>query len=159
MNVKFRWVVVSFSVKQKSSVQREKKRNYIKALVLHRACGLSFASRKKSFSYCCYLTLSTSPFATNVPHDWEFHDPFFPIVQTQHGVFLFWHIWLEKLWKKIPRRAGQSRMASFHVYHLPHEILISCKVGETNNLRQLIRDIRGEKKKNMKKQLAQCGRL
>lgn len=61
-------------------------------------------------------------------------------------------------WSSSSLCAGSRRMASFHVYDLPHEILISCKVGETNNLRQLIRHIRGEKK-NMKKQLAQCGRL
>ncbi len=159
MNVKFRWVVVSFSVKQKSSVQREKKIITIKALVLHRACGLSFASRKKKLlivllSHTIYLTFCNKC-ATRLRISWSI---FSPSVQTQHGVFLFWHKWLEKLWKDFPLRAGPRRMASFHVYDLPHEILISCKVGETNNLRQLIRHIRGEKK-NMKKQLAQCGRL
>lgn len=139
---------VIFSKTKVICTKRKKKRNYIKALVLHRACGISFASCKKKLlilllSHTIYLTLCNKC-ATRLRISWSI---FSPSVQTQHGVFLFWHIWLEKLWKKFPQRAGQSRMASFHVYDLPHEILISCKVGETNNLRQLIRDIRGEKRR------------
>lgn len=153
---------VIFSKTKVNCTKKGKKGITLKVLVLHRSCGLSFASRKKAshsaatVSPAIYLTFCNKC-ATRLRISWSV---FSPSVQTKHWVFVFWHIWLQKLWKDglPPLCAGSRRMASFHVYDLPHEILISCKVGETNNLRQLIRHIRGEKK-NMKKQLAQCGRL
>lgn len=84
--------------------------------------------------------LSTSPFATNVPHDWEFYDAFSPLLD-----FLCFGTYGCKSCREMVIRTGPRRMASFHVYDLPHEILISCKVGETNNLRRLIQYIRGGK--------------
>lgn len=157
--------MASFSVKQKWTVQRErgkKKGIALKGLIPHRSCGLSFASHKKvshsiaAVSRAIYLTFCNKC-ATRLRISWSV---FSPAVQTKHFVFVFRHIWLQKVVERSSSsmcRASQ-KMASFHVYDLPHEILISCGVGETNNLRQLIRHIRGEKK-NMKKQLAQCGRL
>lgn len=137
---------------------KEKRGSALKVLMLHRACGLSFASRKKKaylLSGAIYLTFCNK-YGTS---DWELDVPILPLGARDHRIFLFWHIRSQSCAKIIFLYAkGAGGMALFHVYDLPREILISCKVGETNNLPPLIRYIRGEKK-NMKKQLAQCGRL